>query len=58
MSANTSQFIHLNVHSEFSLVDGIVRIPKLADKLVDENMPAVALTDASNLFEYWLRSFM
>jgi len=45
-----TQFIHLNLHSEFSLVDGIVRIPKLAEKLVEENMPAVALTDANNLF--------
>jgi len=46
----TPQFVHLNLHSEFSLVDGITRVPALATKLQELNMPAVALTDANNLF--------
>jgi DNA polymerase-3 subunit alpha len=43
-------FIHLRVHSEYSLVDGMVRIKPLVAKAVELGMPAVALTDQSNLF--------
>ncbi len=43
-------FIHLRVHSEFSLVDSVVRLKKLAAQAVAQNMPAVALTDESVLF--------
>ncbi|MDQ7090695.1 MAG: DNA polymerase III subunit alpha [Methylococcales bacterium] len=44
------QFIHLRLHSEFSLVDGIVRIKPLTQRLIDLNMPAVAMTEQGNLF--------
>jgi len=43
-------FIHLRVHTEFSLVDGIVRIKPLVKKLLDFKMPAAAITEQSNLF--------
>ncbi|MBT4348413.1 MAG: PHP domain-containing protein, partial [Methylococcales bacterium] len=43
-------FIHLRVHSEFSLVDGIVKIKPLMGRLTELAMPAVALTEQSNLF--------
>jgi DNA polymerase-3 subunit alpha len=43
-------FIHLRVHTEFSLVDGLVRIKKLPGKLTDLQMPAIAITDESNMF--------
>ena len=43
-------FIHLRVHTEYSLVDGVVRVKPLMDALVERHMPAVALTDQSNLF--------
>ncbi len=43
-------FVHLRIHSEFSLVDGIVRIKPLVKKLVDYQMPAAAITEQSNLF--------
>jgi len=46
MSAN---FVHLNIHTEFSLVNGLVRVKALAKKLRDQKMPAVAVTDQSNL---------
>lgn len=48
----TSQpsFIHLRVHTEYSLVDGVVRVKPLMAALAEDNMPAVALTDQSNLF--------
>ena len=43
-------FIHLRVHTEYSLVDGVVRVKPLMKALADGNSPAVALTDQSNLF--------
>ena len=44
------EFVHLRVHSEFSLVDGIVKIKALVKHTSDYAMPAVALTEQSNLF--------
>ena len=43
-------FVHLRVHTEFSLVDGVVRVPELMKAVAEARMPAVALTDQSNLF--------
>ena len=43
-------FIHLRMHSEYSIVDGIVRIDEAVAKAAEEGMPALALTDLSNLF--------
>ena len=47
---NSVPFVHLRVHSEFSVVDGIVRIPDLIKRVAKLGQPAVALTDLSNLF--------
>jgi len=46
----TEQFVHLRLHSEYSIIDGLVRIPSLMKKASDLHIPAVALTDFSNLF--------
>jgi DNA polymerase-3 subunit alpha len=43
-------FVHLHVHTEYSLVDSTVRIPALVERCAKEQMPAVALTDQNNLF--------
>ncbi|HEX5313639.1 MAG TPA: DNA polymerase III subunit alpha [Gammaproteobacteria bacterium] len=43
-------FVHLRLHSEYSLVDSVVRIPELMKRTSELEMPAVALTDAGNLF--------
>ena len=43
-------FIHLRLHTEFSLVDGIVKIKPLVKRLAELNMPAVGVTDHANLF--------
>ncbi len=43
-------FVHLNVHSEFSLEDSTVRIGALMEKLVNQGAVAVAMTDINNLF--------
>ena len=43
-------FIHLRIHSEFSLVDGIVRLKPLVKALGELDMPAAAVTEQCNLF--------
>ncbi len=46
----TPHFVHLRCHSEYSIVDGIVRIDDYIAAANQDNMPAVALSDLSNLF--------
>jgi DNA polymerase-3 subunit alpha len=43
-------FIHLHLHTEYSLVNGTVRIKQLVDRVAESGMPAVAVTDQSNMF--------
>ena len=45
-----NEFVHLRLHSEYSLVDGLVRIKPLTKKVAEIGMPAVALTDFNNFF--------
>jgi DNA polymerase-3 subunit alpha len=45
-----TNFVHLHVHSEFSLLDGLCRIPELAKRAAKLKMPALALTDHGNLY--------
>ncbi|MEJ2611383.1 MAG: DNA polymerase III subunit alpha [Candidatus Thiodiazotropha sp.] len=45
-----ASFVHLRVHSEYSLVDGLVRVKPLVKQVAENGMPAVALTDQSNMF--------
>ena len=44
------QFIHLRLHSEFSIVDGLVRIDDVVKAATKDAQPALAITDLSNLF--------
>ena len=44
------RFVHLRVRTEFSLSDGIIRIPQLVQRLAELGMPACAITDEANLF--------
>ena len=50
MNIDSQQFVHLHVHSEFSLSDGIIRIDELIKKSKKQNFSSVAITDISNLF--------
>jgi DNA polymerase-3 subunit alpha len=43
-------FVHLHLHSEYSLVDGLVRIKPMVKETAAKGMPAIAVTDQSNLF--------
>ncbi|HJR58094.1 MAG TPA: DNA polymerase III subunit alpha [Vicinamibacterales bacterium] len=45
-----SNFVHLHLHSEYSLLDGACRIEELLDKCVELNMPAAAITEHGNMF--------
>ena len=44
------RFVHLHLHSEYSLSDSTIRIPELVKRCVQLGLPAVALTDQSNLY--------
>ncbi|MDP5361274.1 MAG: DNA polymerase III subunit alpha, partial [Paracoccaceae bacterium] len=44
------RFIHLRVHTEYSLLEGAIPVKKLPQMAVDMNMPAVAVTDTNNMF--------
>jgi DNA polymerase-3 subunit alpha len=43
-------FVHLHVHTEYSMLDGASKIDELFEKVADDGMPAVATTDHGNLF--------
>lgn len=43
-------FVHLHLHTEYSLLDGSIRMKELMKKAAEFNMPAVAMTDHGNLF--------
>ena len=43
-------FVHLHLHTEYSMVDSTVRIPALMELCAQERMPAVAMTDQNNVF--------
>ncbi len=45
-----AEFVHLHVHTDYSLLDGACSIPRLVDQAAAQNMPAVAVTDHGNLF--------
>src|SRR5262252_4575225 len=45
-----SDFVHLHVHSEYSLLDGAAQLEKLVAKAKELKFPAIALTDHGNLF--------
>ncbi|MBN2370493.1 MAG: DNA polymerase III subunit alpha [Vicinamibacteria bacterium] len=44
------EFVHLHVHTEYSLLDGACHIDKLVDQAVRLGMPALAITDHGNMF--------
>ena len=43
-------FVHLHLHTEYSLLDGSIRMKELMKKAAEFKMPAVAITDHGNLF--------
>lgn len=52
----TDSFVHLHVHSEYSMLDGAARVGELIQAAKGEGMPAVAITDHGNVFgayDFW-----
>ena len=45
-----SEFIHLRVHTAYSLLEGAIQVKALAKLCAGEGFPAVAVTDSNNLF--------
>src|SRR5690606_8440832 len=46
----SDSFVHLHVHSEYSMLDGAARVGPLVQEAVTQGMPAVAVTDHGNTF--------
>ncbi len=56
MAASSDSFVHLHVHSEYSMLDGAARVAPLLEAAVAEGMPAIAVTDHGNMFgayDFW-----
>ena len=46
----TQNFVHLNVHSHYSINDGCASIKELVDAAIKDKMPGMAITDNGNMF--------
>jgi len=54
--ASGDSFVHLHVHTEYSMLDGAARVGELLDEAVKLGMPAIAITDHGNnfgAFDFW-----
>ena len=50
MSTSDGDFVHLHVHTEYSMLDGAARLPDLMQQAASNGMPAIAMTDHGNLY--------
>ena len=48
MSQN--QFVHLHLHTDYSMLDGACEVERLVQRVKELDMPAVAMTDHGNIF--------
>ena len=58
-SAPSDSFVHLHVHTEYSMLDGAARLDDLFAKTVELGMPAMAMTDHGNVFgayDFWKKA--
>ena len=56
MSPSNDSFVHLHVHSEYSMLDGAARVKPLIAAAAEQGMPAIAITDHGNMFgayDFW-----
>ncbi|WP_394768886.1 DNA polymerase III subunit alpha [Lacisediminihabitans sp.] len=56
MPASNESFVHLHVHSEYSMLDGAARVGPLIQAAAEQKMPAIAVTDHGNMFgayDFW-----
>ena len=50
MPEKSDNFVHLHVHTEYSMLDGAAKISELVEEVARQEMPAVAMTDHGNVF--------
>ncbi|MBU1161178.1 MAG: PHP domain-containing protein, partial [Proteobacteria bacterium] len=50
MTQASSHFVHLHVHTQYSLLDGAIRIDRLLKRVADFDMDTVAITDHGTMF--------
>src|SRR4029077_950134 len=48
--SKTDSFVHLHVHTEYSMLDGAAKLGKLFERTAEMGMPALAMTDHGNVF--------
>ena len=56
---SSDSFVHLHVHTEYSMLDGAARVGDLMDEVVRQGMPAIAMTDHGNTFgafDFWSKA--
>ena len=56
MPPSSDSFVHLHVHSEYSMLDGAARVKPLVAAAAEQGMPAIAITDHGNMFgayDFW-----
>ncbi|NEM90022.1 DNA polymerase III subunit alpha [Galbitalea soli] len=56
MPPSNDSFVHLHVHSEYSMLDGAARVAPLMAAAAEQGMPAIAMTDHGNMFgayDFW-----
>lgn len=56
MAGNSDSFVHLHVHTEYSMLDGAARVKPLVKAAAESGMPAIAITDHGNMFgayDFW-----
>jgi len=51
--SSSDNFVHLHVHTDYSMLDGAAKVDELLDKAVELKMPAIAITDHGNNFGAW-----
>ncbi|MBO5851811.1 MAG: PHP domain-containing protein [Clostridia bacterium] len=44
------EFVHLHLHTEYSMLDGMAQISKVVKRAKQLNMPAIAMTDHGNMY--------
>ena len=57
--SDSDSFVHLHVHSEYSMLDGAARVADLMSAVAEQGMPAVAITDHGNnfgAFDFWSKA--
>lgn len=46
----SSSFVHLHLHTEYSMLDGAARIPDVIARAVEDGQPAIGITDHGNMY--------